>query len=432
MGINEPGNHGLELGGQNSISGIITTSGEAINARSTSMKSLLGNSSFAVSLNSGDDFAIPTTVWGFGDYQRISTRSSSGKTMDWSGDLFLGHMGIDTLIREGLLVGISASVAESEVKFDNIETENIQFDTLTTSLNPYFGWKFNDRNSEFHATAGYGRGEVGIDQEFYDYEILDSHAYTIGLTGSHILLTSDNILTGTSNLSIKGETWFARQTVAGKEGVLENINTNSQHLSFRTEGSHQFEFVSGSTLSPIISIGVLNDKRDHQSVLGLEFTGSADYNNLFGFSLSGHGSMLIGQSNQVQKMSLDSSMNYDSNNDELGVIFKLATSWGQSVAEIQDSLWSRSNQASGIGSNHFTDGNTFSSEIGYGLKIWDGRSLLTPFTGFNISQNQGNEYQIGTQMNIGSNLKLNLTGIQYMNVTNDITNKVHIEGSVSW
>ena len=432
LGINEPGIHALELGGQNSISGIITTGGEAINANSTTIKSFLGDSSFAVSLNSGEDYTIPTTVWGLGDYQRISTRNSSGKTMDWSGDLFLGHMGIDTLIREGLLVGISVSVAESEVKFDNTETENIQFDMLTTSLNPYIGWKFNDRNSEFHATAGYGRGEVGIDQEFYEYENLDSHAYTIGLTGSHILLTSDNILTGTSNLSVKSETWFAQQTVDGKDGVLENTYTNSHHLSIRTEGSHQFEFVSGSTLSPIVSIGMRNDERDHQSVLGLEFTGSADYNNLIGFSLSGHGSMLIGQSNQVQKLSLNSSMNYDSNSDEQGLLFKSSTSWEQTVAEIQNSIWSRSNLAPGIGSNHFTDGNTFSSEIGYGLKIWDGRSLLTPFTGFNISQNQGNEYQIGTQMNIGSNLKLNLTGIQYMNVSNDITNKVHIEGSVSW
>ena len=371
----------------------------------------------------------------FGDLEitkELLNRSSSGETMDWTGDLFLGHMGIDTLIREGLLVGISASVAESEVKFDNTETENIQFDTLTTSLNPYIGWKLNDLNSEFYATTGYGRGEVGIDQEFYDYEILDSHAYTIGLAGSHILLTSDNMLTGTSNLSIKGETWFAQQTVDGKDGVLENINTNSKHLSIRTEGSHQFEFISGSTLNPIVSIGVRNDEKDHQSVLGLEYTGSIDYNNLIGFSLSGHGSMLTGQSNQVQKMSLNSSMNYDSNNDEQGVLFKSAASWGQTVAEIQNPISSGFNLASSIGSNHFIDGNAFSSEIGFGLKIWDGSSLLTPFTGFNISENQGNEYQIGTLMNIGSNVKLNLTGTQYMNATNDITNKVHIEGSINW
>ena len=432
LGINEPGNQVLELGGQNSISGIITTGGEAINASSTTIKSFLRDSSFAVSLISGDDFTVPTTVWGLGDYQRITNRGSSGETIDWSGDLFLGHMGIDTLIREGLLVGISASVAESEVKFDNTETENIQFDTLTTSLNPYIGWKLNDRNSEFHATAGFGRGEVGIDQEFYDYEVLDSHTYTIGLAGSHILLTSENNLTGTSNLIIKGETWFAQQTVDGKDGVLENINTNSQHLSIRTESSHQFEFVSGSTLNPIVSIGVRNDEKDHQSVLGFEFTGGTDYNNLIGFSLSGHRSMLIGQSNQVQKMSLNSSMNYDSNNDEQGVLLKSAASWGQTVAEIQNSIWSRSNLASSIGSNHYADGNTFSSEIGYGLKIWDGRSLLTPFTGFNISQNQGNEYQIGMLMNIGSNVKLNLTGTQYMNATNDITNKMHLEGSINW
>ena len=80
------------------------------------------------------------------------------------------------------------------------------------------------------------------------------------------LFTSDKILSGTSNLSIKGESWLTHQNVDGKDGVLESVSTNSQHFRIRTEGTHQFDFATGATLSPLVSIGVRNDEMDHLSV----------------------------------------------------------------------------------------------------------------------------------------------------------------------
>ena len=119
LGFTEGGNQVLELGGRNSIPGILTASGDAVNEDTTTLKSFLGDSSFAMTLNSGDEFAIPTTLWGLGDYQKLSPTERSRDSIDWSGDLFTGHIGIDALIQEGLLAGISASVAESDVEFES-------------------------------------------------------------------------------------------------------------------------------------------------------------------------------------------------------------------------------------------------------------------------------------------------------------------------
>ena len=430
LGFSEESNQELELGGQNSISGMLTASGDAINESSTTLKLFLGNSSFAISL-SDDEFAIPTTFWGLGDYQKLST-IDDGKAFDWSGDLFMGHFGIDALIREGVLAGVSASVAESEIKFGNIDTNNIEFDIRTTSLNPYIGWTSTNQNSKVHATAGFGLGEIGVDQNAYSYETLSSESYSYGLSGSQVLFTSDKLLSGTSNLSVKGESCSAHQKVDGKDGVLENVSTNSQHFRIRTEGTHQFDFATGSTLSPLVSIGVRNDEMDHLSVLGLEFTGGADYNNPIGLTLSGQGSMLIGQASQVQKIGLNSSVNYDLNGDKQGVLFELETSWGQTETEIQDSLWTESHLHSANVSGSYSNDTRLNTELGYGLNILDNGGTLAPFTGLEFSQHQGNEYFVGTRVKIGSNAQIDLSGTQNVNSTGYTSNKVRLEGSLSW
>ena len=142
-------------------------------------------------------------------------------------------------------------MSESEVEFGNSATNEILFNVRTTSLNPYFGWTSPNRNSELHATIGLGQGEIDIKQETYADTILDSESYSFGLTGNQVLFTSNNIENGTTSLSIKGDSWFAYQSIAGSDGVLADIHTNAHHLRIRSEGTHQFDFSTGSTLQTI-------------------------------------------------------------------------------------------------------------------------------------------------------------------------------------
>ena len=431
LGFSENGNQVLNLGGQNLISGMLAVSGEAINENSTTLKSFLGDSSFAMSLISGDEFAIPTTLWGLGDYQDLSS-TRSHDSIDWAGDLFTGHIGIDALVRDGLLTGISTSVAESKVEFVNSTTNKTQFDIRTTSLNPYIGWTSNDRNSELHATIGLGRGEFGIKQESYTDEILTSESYSIGLTGNQFLFSSDSILKGTTSLSIKGDTWLAHQFISGRDGILADIHTNVQHLGIRIEGSHRIDFATGSSLSPNVSIGLRNDVKDHQSVLGFELTSDANYQNLIGINIAGKGSMFIGHANQVQKIQLDSSLTYDLGSDQRGFIAKVAPSWGQVDGNIQNTIWSNNIPDSSFVSNQYANGTSLSSEFGYGLKILQGDGLITPIGGFEISNNHNHEYRLGTRVELWSNTHFELSGIQGKNSTGTNSTAIHLDGRLNW
>ena len=431
QGFSEDSNQVLELGGQNSVTGILTTSGEAINENSTTLKSFLGDSSFAVSLISSDVNAIPTTLWGLGDYQNLSS-SRNNQTIDWSGDLFTGHLGIDALIRDGLLTGISASVSESEIKFDNSATNAIQFDVRTTSLNPYLGWTSQNSNSELHATIGLGQGEIGIKQESYADTVLESESYSIGLTGNQVLYTSNSSLSGTTNLSIKGDSWFAHQFIAGRDGILADFRTNAQHIRIRTEGTHQFDFATGSTLRPLVSVGVRNDVKDNQNVLGVEFTSGADYHNPIGLTIAGTGSMLVGQGNQIQKAIINSSLNYDRSSDTRGFIIEVTPTWGFVDENIQDTLWSNNILDSNFENGQFSNGISLSGEIGYGLNIFSGDSVLTPFSGIEFSDYNANQYLIGTRLGLGANANFELSGIQEQSTNWNESTKVRFEGRLHW
>ena len=253
------------------------------------------------------------------------------------------------------------------------------------------------------------------------------------MSGSQLLYSSDSILRGTSNLSLKGETWLAQQNIEWQMmELLGSIQTNAQHLRIRTEASHQFDLVNGSLLNPTISIGLRSDTKDLQSIRGLEFIGGANYTNSIGLTLAGNGNMLVGQDNQIQKLGLDSSLTFDWASDKRGWLIDIAPTWGQTNANIQNSLWSRNVLAANFESGQYTDGTSLNSEIGFGLEILQGSSIITPFGGFDYSDTQGTEYQVGTRMSFGTNAKINLTGTQSINSTKIITNKVQLEGSFSW
>ena len=432
LGLSESNQQMLELWGRNSIPGILTASGGAVNEDTTTLKSFLGDSSFAVTLNSGDEFAIPTTLWGLGDYQSLSPTSRSRDSINWSGDLFTGHIGIDALISDRLITGISASVSESAVEFESTLANELQFNSRTTSLNPYLGWTSNNQNSELHATFGMGLGELEIKQDSYDNEILDSQSYSFGLSGNQVLFTSNQIFAGTTRLNIKGDSWFAYRHIAGRDGILADLHTNTHHLRIRTEGTHQFSFATGTTLSPKISIGMRNDVKNDQSILGLEVISGANYSNPIGLTIAGNGSMLIGAANQIQKIDIESSLTYDHGRDQRGFIAEVAPSWGQIDASIQNTLWDSSSLDSDFEHGRYSNGTSLTSEFGYGFDILQGNSTLTPISGFSISTNHDYEYLIGTRIGLGTNANFELAGRQEQNNTGTNSTKVQLEGRLNW
>ena len=89
----------------------------------------------------GSDAGLGGAVaWGSGDWRCLSRDEDA---LDWSGDAFSAHMGVDAALRSDLRVGLASSWFSIDVDYtDRSQGEAIagSYESRMTSLTPYLGW----------------------------------------------------------------------------------------------------------------------------------------------------------------------------------------------------------------------------------------------------------------------------------------------------
>ena len=431
QGFSQSRNGVLNLGGEETIKGIIERSGQMTNEDSVSWREILGDSSFAFTLLSGEEFTAPTTIWGIGDHRNLIS-SSLENSQNWSGDAFTGQIGIDALIGEEILTGISASFSENDIEIDVDYDSELEFSLNSTSINPYIGWTSPNQDAEMRAVVRYGIGELMIDQTNYKTETLSSTSYSIAIAGSKELYSSDSILNGNMKLSVNGDSWFAKQYVKGQENLISDLETNAHYYNVRTEGTHQFELESGNSLTPFLSVGVRGDRKNQHSTLAMEFTSGFDFVSLVGINFTSSGQMLVANENTIQKMSANSSLGYDYGNDELGLTLEISPTWGQLQANSQNSLWSNNILASENEIGQYTNGTQVKSKIGYGFTLGENSRKLTFYSGYLFDDQIEDELLLGSSVLIGSNFGFDLEGIREISAAGDEASKLQLNGRLKW
>ena len=338
------------------------------------------------------------------------------------------------MIGQEILTGVSASFNENLVDFNSDESieDTLAYALDTTSINPFIGWKSPTDDAEIRAIAGFGVGEFSVDQARYDVETLTSRSYSLALAGNKELYSTDSILNGNSKLNLIGESWMARQFIDGKDGVLADLQTDAQYYRVRTEGTHEFTFERGSTLTPKVSLGMRGDTKAEQSTLGMEVTGGINFVNPLGLKWVGAGSMLLGNENTVQKISASSTFGFDLGNDKLGTILTLSPTWGQSSDDAQNNLWDSNILQDDSEMGQYTNGTQIDSEIGYGFAIGDNTGILTLYSGYEFDQQVDDELMVGTRVSIGSNFDLDVEGSQEIGTEGSNPTKVQFNGRLSW
>ena len=98
--------------------------------------------------------------------------------------------------------------------------------------------------------------------------------HNLGISGNQRIYASESIIEGgSSELSITGQTWYARQNLYGVEGLINSMQTDASHYRIGIEGSHTQKLASGSTFRPTFSIGMRGDGKNDQSIFGMEVGG---------------------------------------------------------------------------------------------------------------------------------------------------------------
>ena len=418
--------------GNENLTSLIEAGGEAINAGSTTLREVFSNSLFAISLFPEADRPSMATIWGLGDSRDMSSGSGLG-TRSWDADVFTGHLGLDAMVSQGLLVGITAAVTESDIDHTGATEGELTFKSRTTALNPYLGWTSANQNAELRAVAGYGVGEIDIEQSNYELQTVSNTYHTLGISGNQRIYTSDSILEGSSSeLSITGQSWYARQNLFGVEGFINSMQTDASHYRIGIVGSHTQNLVSGSTLKPTFSVGLRGDGKDNQSIFGMEVGSGISYTTTHGLLLTGNSNMFLIEQGEIQKWSLLGTISYDQGNDKLGTIMEISPSYGQMENSNSRSLWSSDILESVSETGQYTDGTKVDTEFAYGLSILDDTSKLTPFGGIGYADDTNNKYHVGTRLQLGSDLKFELTGTQEKDAEGTLNQKIKLDGAFSW
>ena len=372
------------------------------------------------------------TIWGLGDYRDMA----SGEGLDsrsWDADVFTGHLGLDAMVGQGMLVGISAVMTESDIVHTGATEGALTFKSRTTALNPYLGWTSSDQDAELRAVAGYGVGEIDIEQTNYELQTVSNTYHTLGISGNQRIYASESILEGgSSELSITGQSWYARQNLFGIDGFINSMQTDASHYRIGIEGSHTQSLTSGSSVKPTFSIGMRGDGKNDQSIFGMEVGSGLNYTSTFGLSLTGNSSMFLIEQGEIQKWSLMGTVNYDRGNDKLGTIMEISPSYGQMQGGNSRSLWSSDILESVSETGQYMDGVHVDTELGYGLSILGDTSRLTPFGGIGYSDDTNNKYHVGTRLQFGSDLKFELTGTQETDTSGDLNQQIKLDGAFNW
>ena len=421
----------FNLGGENSLTGLITAGGHAINEDTLSLRSVLGESSFVFSLSPEQSGYNIGSVWGLGDQVDIFEENVS-ESHSIDGDVFVGHFGADTNLSQDSLVGLQVSLSESELTYQELDQDDLNYSVNTNMVSSYYGWSSADSGLELRAIGGYGYGEFIINQADYAPLLLNSDFVTSSVNGfANITSFGNQHQQGLNSFNLRAESSILQFAMHDDTNFIPDFEFNSNLNRLISEYTYQKTFEQGSSLSSFTQIGGIWGQNSTYDGFGIEVTGGFDFAKLYGFELSGNGQYLIDQTGDNYKnLAMIGDLSFDSNYDQQGLQLKVSPSYG-----------TKSNlQYSGIDSWNFFNRDLtqieptakITSEVAWGVNYGEDSVKLTPYYGFAIDDLALSSQYLGTKLRLGTNSYFTIEGNQATRANSLPDYNVNFTGKVLW
>ena len=184
-----------------------------------------------------------------------------------------------------------------------------------------------------------------------------------------------------------------------------------------------------------------NLNEDDNSQLGFESASEFSYDVPVGVKFTFGGRMLVvpiseaesssdsNLENIIEEWGLQSELQIDLGQDNVGPILYASPSWGDPQSGGIQGIWD-----SGLESDSKTrlaDAQMV-TELGYGLMTFDQNGILTPFIGATFKQYGLHEYSLGTRFTAGSSFNFELVGSRRTIEIDDIEWESTIKANYNW
>ena len=399
----------LSFGGASTLSDAILANGHALDNGTFDLSRLLANSSFTMPLGAADKGSGGLfgnlTFWGSGDYRSIS--GGSPLSVNYDGSVVSANLGIDTRIGADMLAGVSLTQMSGTVDYTDSYALTGELTTSLTSVSPYLGWQMPG-GMNLWAVAGFGSGEVEIDDESADTQTSDltQRMVAAGLSGT--LMSSDEMIAGgTTNLRLKGEVAFTSADVDGS-GSLESASLSASRQRLLLEGSHDQELDSGATFTPSLELGLRNDGGDGETGTGIEAGGALRYTDAeSGLTVEGRVRTLLNHSGDYEETGVSGLVRIDPGASGQGLALSVEPAWGQTASGVQQ-LWENGVAAGASPADQARA--RLNTEVGYGLGAAYGLGLVTPYTGLGLADGGARSWRMGARWQLAADASLSVEG----------------------
>ncbi len=400
----------LNLGGASTLTPhALLANARALGHGTFDLGRLLGESSFSLPLHAtpaaqSSPAGGGLTLWGSGSYRDFA--GGNPATLGYDGSVLSATLGIDTRVGADLLAGVSVSRARGAVDYTADEVVTGELTTPLTSINPYLGWQAPG-GVDLWATAGYGWGEVEIDDVAADAHASSLTQQMVAAGVSRSLASSEQLIDGgRTSLRFKGETAFTRAEVE-EAGTIENLMLNTSRHRLMFEALHARRFASEATLAPSIEVGMRYDGGDGETGAGADIAAGLTVSDLLsGLSVDARvRTLLVHEAEGYEERGVSLSLVYDpSPSTPLGFTARLSPSWGGHAMSGARALWGRQ-AMTGLGIRSLESASRMNAEVGYALPVGNGL-VGTPRLGVTTSE-FGRDYRVGYNLAVLRSASMN-------------------------
>ena len=417
----------MEANGLSSMAASLSSPGAGSLGRQdrSGLSSLFGGSSFQMPLGATDAPQATSTgtqmgSWGAGEYHYLGEPGST--VLDWSGNMVSAHVGVDGRVGPDILAGLAASYSSGSFDFtDRTGASPVTgtYATTMTSVNPYLAWFSGERGNAVWGTAGYGWGDIEVDDQREGLRTSPARTLTGGAGGSYHLLGS-----GIGGVRLKAEGWAGQVMVNGGEQI-DSVTLNMQRAKLALEMTQGYRISAGDEVAVVLEGGMRYDNGDGVNGTSAEVGGGLRYSNArVGLTAEGRGRLLISVRDGYEEWGLGGMILFDPAARGQGLSIRLAPSYGDAASGVNQ-LWERG--VSGAVRDHdMGPAANLDGEVAYGVAGFQG----TPYSGFYLSESGVRAFSSGLRYDLGSGLGLRLEGTRRESALGAAEHSVGIRGRV--
>ena len=342
----------------------------------------------------GNDGSGSVALWVQGDMQDFNGNITRGG-MDYRGVMGAVHVGLDLYNSEQMLVGFSFMRSFAHINY-NADGVHGMFRNGMNTAHPYLYWQPNERFSAW-VIGGLGRGEVDVNEPGRAHDLTSDFRMFSG--GMRSVLAKR----GNTEVGVVVDSFTARLgTNASKD--IERVSGQVSRTRMMLEMVHDKPLEAGRSLSIKAEFGYRHDAGDADRGSGAEAGFRLGYLDAGGdLDIAWHGRMLLVRESDYRDFGVGMQVSWDSGEKHRGLQLSMMSSRGHDGGG-RTTLWNNSALVTRpMGSGYMPNASqtSTSSEVAYGMDIFGGWGLLTPYSRLQLA-GYGRDLRVGTELSLFS------------------------------